>query len=170
MSSTSAESTVVDFVRADGTLQSLSVGPDQTILAATDDADIDLRYGCREGKCVSCTARLLEGEVEYVTPPRALDEDQRAAGFVLLCVARPATDCVVEVGKHVLAEAYPSLWHSERGVEAREVRDVVEARKQLAQVEDVDVDADHLDHLRGAMAQFPNLHRVNEAYHRLHEK
>ncbi|MDG5775749.1 hypothetical protein QA599_04790 [Haloarculaceae archaeon H-GB1-1] len=42
------------------------------------------------------------------------------------------------------------------------------ARRRLRIVDDPDVEeASHMDHLRGAMATFPNLHEVNEAYHRL---
>lgn len=103
----------VVLVRDDGSTDELAVGPGQTILAATDDADVPLRHGCREGRCVSCTARLLEGEVDYLTEPRALPDRLRAEGFVLLCVARPATDCRVAVGRGVLADAFPGLWRTE---------------------------------------------------------
>jgi ferredoxin len=95
----------------------VSVGPRETVLEATDDTDVDLRYGCREGKCGSCTGRLLDGDVTYTNPPRALTEDQQAAGFVLLCSARPTSDCRVAVGRSVLADAFPNLWPSETGTE-----------------------------------------------------
>lgn len=103
---------VVTVVRDDGHTSSVRVGPDETVLEATDDTDVDLRYGCREGRCVSCTARLLDGEVAYLTEPEALDERQREAGFVLLCVARPVSDCRIAVGRSVLADAFPTLWRS----------------------------------------------------------
>lgn len=157
----------VELLREDGSVQAFTVDDGQTILEATDDADVDLRYGCREGKCVSCTARLVRGDVEYVTDPEALNESQREDGFVLLCVSEPDGECVIEVGKHVLADAFPKLWHTEsRATEVQELLGVVEASKELDDVEEVDLDADHLDHLRGAMALFPNLHRVSEAYYR----
>lgn len=102
----------VEFVRGDGTTECLTVSPEETILAATDDSVLDLRHGCREGRCVSCTARLLEGEIEYVTEPHALTRDRRADGFVLLCIARPLKDCRLAVGREVLADAFPGLWRN----------------------------------------------------------
>ena len=100
----------VEFVHDDGETDVVAVGPDETLLEATDDTPIGLRYGCREGRCVSCTGRLLDGEVSYVAEPHALDADQRADGFVLLCVAVPESDCRVAVGRSVLADAFPGLW------------------------------------------------------------
>lgn len=103
----------VTLVRDDGSTSTVRVAGDETVLEATDDADIDLRYGCREGKCVSCTARLVEGELSYYREPQALSDEQREAGFVLLCVAHPASDCTIEVGRSVLADAFPGLWRPE---------------------------------------------------------
>jgi len=102
----------VTVVRDEAVVSSVRVGPGETILQATDDTDIDLRHGCREGKCVSCTARLLDGEVGYESEPQALDERKREDGFVLLCIARPVSDCRIEVGRSVLADAFPGLWRS----------------------------------------------------------
>lgn len=103
----------VELVGDDGDVSSITVEPGETILEATDDTAIDLRHGCREGKCVSCTARLLDGEIAYERAPQALDEDKREDGFVLLCIARPVSDCRIEVGRSVLADAFPGLWRSE---------------------------------------------------------
>lgn len=102
----------VTLVRDDGRSSTVRVGPGETILGATDETDIDLRYGCREGKCVSCTARLLEGKIAYEKPPRALNDRQRSEGFVLLCIARPVSDCRIHVGRSALEAAFPRLWRS----------------------------------------------------------
>lgn len=101
---------IVTLVRDDDSTSTVRVAGDVTVLEATDETDIDLRYGCREGKCVSCTARLVEGELSYFREPQALSAEQREAGFVLLCVAHPASDCTIEVGRSVLADAFPGLW------------------------------------------------------------
>jgi len=102
----------VTLVGDDEAVSRVTVEPGQTILEATDDTSIDLRHGCREGKCVSCTARLVDGEITYERDPRALDEDKREDGFVLLCIAHPVSDCRIEVGRSVLADAFPGLWRS----------------------------------------------------------
>ena len=52
---------------------------------------------CRYGGCITCAARLVSGRV--VQPgATALNRRQSQAGYVLLCVARPRGDCVLEVG------------------------------------------------------------------------
>lgn len=155
----------VDLVQEDGTHVALDAGDGTTILEASDEANIDLRYGCREGKCVSCTGLLLEGDVEYITEPESLNEDQREEGFVLLCISEPTEECKVEVGKHVLGEAFPNLWRTESNGSG--VESMKKARRKLRTVDDVDIhEKEHMDHMRGAMGIFPNLHEISEAYYR----
>jgi ferredoxin len=163
----SGDDHTVTLVREDGEREGVDADECQTILTATTDGSVDVRYGCREGRCVSCTGLLIDGEIEHVTEPEALDAQHREEGFVLLCVSRPIADCRVEVGKHVLAEAFPHLWRTETGATTERLRT---ARRKLNVLDDVDVhDADHLDHMRGALARFPNLHEVSEAYCRVEE-
>jgi ferredoxin len=105
----------VELVEDGRTTGTVAVAADETILEATARSDTDVRYGCREGRCVSCTGRLLEGAVDYAVEPHALDDDQRDRGFVLLCIAHPRDDCRVEVGRRVLEDAFPRLWPPEGG-------------------------------------------------------
>ena len=58
---------------------------------------VDLPYGCRYGGCISCAAKLIEGEVDQRAQV-ALNNRQLADGYVILCVARPRSDCTLEVG------------------------------------------------------------------------
>jgi ferredoxin len=67
------------------------------LLDALEDQGVSLPYGCRYGGCVSCAAKLLSGEVDQRAGV-ALNSRQIAAGYVLLCVARPLSDCTLEVG------------------------------------------------------------------------
>ncbi|MFF9624827.1 2Fe-2S iron-sulfur cluster-binding protein [Streptomyces griseosporeus] len=48
----------------------------------------DVPYACREGVCGSCRARVLSGQVT-ADREHALDERDRAAGYTLVCRARP---------------------------------------------------------------------------------
>lgn len=100
----------VEFKLGEDRGDELLVPQGETLLKAAEHAGFDLRSGCRNGRCTSCTGRLLEGEVAYVKEPESLSSEQRDAGFVSLCVATPDADCRVEVGDQVLAEAFPHLW------------------------------------------------------------
>jgi ferredoxin len=64
-----------------------------------DDAlerGMDASYGCRMGSCGMCAGRLVTGEVDQ-SGQVFLDEAQIAAGYVLLCQARPLSDVAIEV-------------------------------------------------------------------------
>jgi ferredoxin len=63
----------VEFVEADGTTVTATVGADESILDAARRTGVDLRWGCTEGQCTSCTSRLLSGDVEWVGDPKAGD-------------------------------------------------------------------------------------------------
>ena len=58
---------------------------------------VDLPYGCRYGGCITCAAKLTAGEVDQHRQV-ALNNRQISNGYVLLCVARPLSDCTLEVG------------------------------------------------------------------------
>jgi CDP-4-dehydro-6-deoxyglucose reductase len=69
-----------------------------SILAAGLAAGFFMPYSCKQGICNTCRGRIIEGRVDYgdVHPAYFKDED-RAAGYALLCQASPLTDCVIEV-------------------------------------------------------------------------
>lgn len=58
---------------------------------------VDLPYGCRYGGCITCAARLVSGEVNQRAQV-ALNNRQINDGYVVLCVARPESDCTLEIG------------------------------------------------------------------------
>ena len=64
-----------------------------------------LPIACRYGGCITCAARLLSGRVRQPNAT-ALDGRQSRAGYVLLCVARPRSDCVLEVGVESHGDLY----------------------------------------------------------------
>ena len=74
-----------------------SVGEDEPIIDAVEAAGHVLPIGCRYGGCITCAARLVSGSVRQPNGT-ALNRRQSEAGYVLLCVARPKEDCVLDVG------------------------------------------------------------------------
>jgi CDP-4-dehydro-6-deoxyglucose reductase, E3 len=85
----------------------------ESVLTAALRQDLVLPYGCRNGACGSCKAKIVEGRVDYgVYQKKALTEDEKAQGKALLCQARPLTDLVIEArtisaAKDILIKVLP---------------------------------------------------------------
>ena len=67
------------------------------LLNTLREQGVDLPYGCQYGGCITCAAKLTVGEVDQRRQV-ALNNRQISDGYVLLCVARPNSDCTLEVG------------------------------------------------------------------------
>jgi ferredoxin-NADP reductase len=67
----------------------------QTLLDAADAHGLPIPSLCRAGVCGTCRTRVVEGLVDC--DGGVLDAEDRAAGYVLACVASPRSDCVIEV-------------------------------------------------------------------------
>lgn len=83
----------------------IEVGADEPIYQACLDAGIQLPIACNYGGCITCAGKLVSGKVRQ-PKATALNRRQAKAGYVLLCVARPKSDCVVEVGVETHDELY----------------------------------------------------------------
>ena len=83
----------------------LQVAADQTIYQAALDAGVQLPIGCNYGGCITCAARLISGQVRQ-PGASALNKRQSKAGYILLCVALPKSDCVIDEGVESHAELY----------------------------------------------------------------
>jgi len=75
------------------------------LLDALREQGVDLPYGCKYGGCITCAAKLKSGEVDQRRQV-ALNNRQIAAGYVILCVARPITDITLEIGVESHGQLY----------------------------------------------------------------
>ena len=67
------------------------------LLQELREQGVDLPYGCQYGGCITCAAKLIEGEIDQRSQV-ALNNRQINNGYIILCVARPKTDCTIEIG------------------------------------------------------------------------
>jgi ferredoxin-NADP reductase/ferredoxin len=66
---------------------------DTSLLEFAEACDVPTRWSCRTGVCHTCETALLSGQVRYDLEPL----DPPAEGNVLLCIATPAEDIVVDL-------------------------------------------------------------------------
>jgi ferredoxin len=71
------------------------VAAGQSLLDAAEAGGVAIDSLCRAGVCGTCRTRVMEGDVHCEST--ALDDNDREQGYVLACVARAESDCVVEV-------------------------------------------------------------------------
>ena len=67
------------------------------LLDSLREQGVDLPYGCRYGGCISCAAKLVDGEVDQKRQV-ALNNRQINDGYIILCVARPKSNLILEIG------------------------------------------------------------------------
>ena len=72
------------------------VAPGDTLLEAGRKAGLALPFSCAMGGCGACRVRLRKG-AGAMEEPNCLSADERSAGDVLACVARPTEACEVEL-------------------------------------------------------------------------
>lgn len=61
---------------------------DQSLLELAEANGLQPPFSCRAGVCGTCSTRVINGDVVYLTPPTATVEP----GSALICIARPASD------------------------------------------------------------------------------
>lgn len=85
--------------------KTLSVREDEAIYDVCERQGIAAPIACRYGGCITCAARLLSGKVRQ-PKGTALNRRQSQAGYILLCVAQPKEDCVLEIGVETQGDLY----------------------------------------------------------------
>ena len=70
---------------------------DESILEAALRQNVSLPYGCRNGACGACKAKIVSGKIQYDNDlPSAVTQQEHEVGQALLCQARAASDLSIE--------------------------------------------------------------------------
>jgi CDP-4-dehydro-6-deoxyglucose reductase len=73
------------------------VDGNDTLLEAALRNGVSLSYGCSNGNCGECKARVVSGEVKKVhAHDYVLKQSEKDAGVILLCAYAPVNDVVIE--------------------------------------------------------------------------
>jgi ferredoxin len=80
-------------VELDGQRHRVRWPRDSTLVDVMLAAGIDVPHSCREGHCGSCVCTVVSGEVD-MAPSDVLEPEDRQAGLILACQARPVSDDV----------------------------------------------------------------------------
>ncbi|MFC4245928.1 2Fe-2S iron-sulfur cluster-binding protein [Natribaculum luteum] len=110
MSGSEATTREVTLTWRDGRRETVRATEAQTILEAAEARAVGLPFGCRTGACATCTGRVADGRVTHDREPRALKPRHLERGYVLCCIARPRTDCRIEVGADVRTAMVSNPW------------------------------------------------------------
>ncbi len=69
----------------------------RTLLDAASAAGLPVMVGCKGGGCGVCKILIVDGQVEHgMYAKSALSDDERGAGYVLACQARPISDVTID--------------------------------------------------------------------------
>lgn len=81
------------IVMLDDEESTFEMSPEQSVLEAALEANLDAPYSCRGGICSTCMARLKEGEVK-MRQNNILTDSEVAEGFILTCQSHPLTPTI----------------------------------------------------------------------------
>jgi ferredoxin len=83
------------FIQLQNRRLSLIAAVDETILECALRHNIPLPNSCRNGTCRTCLCKMVSGQVHYRIEWPGLSSDEIKDGYILPCVALPASDLVI---------------------------------------------------------------------------
>ncbi|MBP0017259.1 MAG: 2Fe-2S iron-sulfur cluster binding domain-containing protein [Cyanobacteria bacterium SBLK] len=76
--------------------QTIDIPATEAILGEAFEHGIKIPFECVVGACAACEGKLLSGSVDQ-SEQIFLDDEQLAQGYVMTCVAKPTSDCTIEI-------------------------------------------------------------------------
>ena len=67
-----------------------------SILESAAAAGVALPHSCKIGRCGACKCKVLNGETLQIQPETSLSDQEKAEGWILICVRSPQTDLLLE--------------------------------------------------------------------------
>ena len=106
---------------------SYQVQPKRALLDSLREQGVDLPYGCKYGGCITCAAKLIDGEVDQRRQV-ALNNRQINDGYIILCVARPKSNLILEY----VVESHDKLYRNPflDPLEPHELKDDIAKKKE----------------------------------------
>lgn len=76
--------------------QTIEVPDTETILNEAAEKGIKIPFECVVGACAVCESKLISGTIDQ-EEQMILSEKRVAQGYVVTCVAKPTSDCTLEI-------------------------------------------------------------------------
>ncbi len=79
-----------------------------TILESATKAGFSIPYGCNDGSCGMCKARIVDGHIKKIRKySYYIPEEEQVAGYVLTCANTAVSDLKIEVDETIGAQDLP---------------------------------------------------------------
>ncbi|WP_088243141.1 2Fe-2S iron-sulfur cluster-binding protein [Calothrix rhizosoleniae] len=82
-----------------GSIHTLQVPENETILSVADAAGLDLPSSCNAGVCTTCAGKITNSGTVEQTDVMGVNTELQEQGYVLLCAAYPRSDLKIETEK-----------------------------------------------------------------------